>query len=771
MSAIAPPRPARPAAAPMDERPEAPEDEAPALSAGQRASATLPATLALTTLSIVTAIGFCRVFAGWEFLAPLLVVIIGVHAASYALRVIDAPGYVAIPVLVLVLFVLIAWRYYPDTLSGPFPTSQTWKFLSDDIRLASAQFPSAVAPVAAVGGFAVAAATASGVAAMLSDAFAFRAFGRAEAAVPTAVLFVFAAALGIDNHRVTLTAAWLAAALALIAVLRMTHAANEHTWIGSRSRVLLSMLPLAIALAAGAALSGAVVGPRLPGAGEKGVIDTRDRNSVTQVLSPLVTIRSQLVNESNVELFTVASSEPHYWRASGLTKFDGTTWGIPEGSKAGNFEAPVAGSRSLPQSIHILGLGGPLLPVAYTPTRISGGNTYYVPLTDTVVEPDAGIQRGTTYDVVSSVLDLTPDELRAASSAGAPAGMLDLPSSFPTSVVQTAQQITAGATTVYDKAIALQTWFRDNFTYDLSIQRGHSDDALENFLRIRRGYCEQFSAAFASMARSVGVPARVAVGFTYGELGTDGLYHVYGRDAHAWPEVWFDGLGWVSFEPTPGRGEPGTQSYTNVKEAQATANADSTDDTSDGTADTSVTQTTAASATGATPTTLANPVSPSTTTPANVLPAPKGSGGGISGGLLAVIVILVAAALWAFALPRILAWMARRRAPASAAERIAQSWERTASAFAFIELGPAVGETPIEHARRVERMTGIDRRTLEGLALDATAAIYGGVGDDATADHCAASADDIVRSIRNRLGPRGRMATFADPRRGALLTS
>lgn len=63
------------------------------------------------------------------------------------------------------------------------------------------------------------------------------------------------------------------------------------------------------------------------------------------------------------------------------------------------------------------------------------------------------------------------------------------------------------------------------------------------------------------MARSLGIPSRVAIGFTPGELADDGLFHVTGRQAHAWPEVFLAGAGWVSFEPTPGRGAPGAEGY------------------------------------------------------------------------------------------------------------------------------------------------------------------------------------------------------------------
>lgn len=733
---------------------------------------TIPATIALTALTIVTAVGFCRVFAGWEFLGPMLGVAIGVHAVSLGLRLLRAPGYIAMPISVLALFALIAWKYYPDTLSGPFPTASTWRVISSDLHLARDQFPSAVAPVAAVGGFAVSATAAVGIAALLSDAFAFRAFGRAEAAVPTAVLFVFASALGVDNHRVTLTAAWLGAALAVIAVLRMTHAQTDHAWVGRRARVLVSVIPLAAALAGCAAFSGAIVGPQLPGAGEKGLVDSRNHNSVTQVLSPLVDIRSRLVNLSDTELFTVTSPEPHYWRASGLSQFNGTIWGIPEGTQGGAFETPLVSSRRITQNIEILGLAGPLLPAAYLPTSVKGGRAYYVPDTGTLVEPEAGLKRGARYQVVSSIVDLSPDELRAATSAKPPDSLaLDLPDDFPSSIAATAEQVTGSGTTVYDKAILLQNWFRQNFTYDLSVQRGHSDNALENFLRIKRGYCEQFSAAFAAMARSVGIPARVAVGFTYGDLGADGKYHVYGRNAHAWPEVWFDGVGWVSFEPTPGRGEPGTESYTAIQQQQAATSDDPSSVTPVTVPGQAAPTTTIAGTNTAPTTTVPDPDAVRNSTPNRVLPATSSQDGGMSGLAMVILGIIALGAAWVLLLPRLLRARAARRNPTSPTRQIQRSWERAADALGLIGLSPAVGETPMEHSRRVERMTGIDRRTLRELAVDATAAIYGNVGNEQTAARCALLSANIVGAVRERLNTAGKVAAWFDPRRAALLVT
>jgi len=101
---------------------------------------------------------------------------------------------------------------------------------------------------------------------------------------------------------------------------------------------------------------------------------------------------------------------------------------------------------------------------------------------------------------------------------------------------------------------------------------GSGAGALERFLfETRRGYCEQFAGAFAVLARAAGLPTRVAVGFTPGDLGNDGRYRVRGLHAHAWPEVHLEGAGWVAFEPTPGRGNPTAEAYTGVPAAQASS--------------------------------------------------------------------------------------------------------------------------------------------------------------------------------------------------------
>ena len=142
-------------------------------------------------------------------------------------------------------------------------------------------------------------------------------------------------------------------------------------------------------------------------------------------------------------------------------------------------------------------------------------------------------------------------ELTRSTAAGAPATDLTVPAGLPATVHDTALRVTAGATSEYAKAVQLQDWFRTEFTYSLDQPPTDSAQAIESFLTVRKGYCQQFAATYALMARSVGVPTRVVVGFTPGAPSTNGSYLVGTHDFHAWPEVWFAGVGWVRFEPTP----------------------------------------------------------------------------------------------------------------------------------------------------------------------------------------------------------------------------
>ena len=102
--------------------------------------------------------------------------------------------------------------------------------------------------------------------------------------------------------------------------------------------------------------------------------------------------------------------------------------------------------------------------------------------------------------------------------------------------------------------MALQRWLAQSghFTYSLNVREPDTAQALINFLtKDRRGYCQQFAFAMAVLARVLGIPSRVAVGYTAGSPIGHGRWDVRTSDAHAWPELYFQGAGWLRFEPTP----------------------------------------------------------------------------------------------------------------------------------------------------------------------------------------------------------------------------
>ena len=543
------------------------------------------ATTAVAAFSLAVAAGYARVFSGWDFLRDMIVVIVVGHGAGLLLRRLAISSWVAVPLGAITVIWTIAALFYPETFAWGLPTSATWDLFQAELTEVRQQFSTAVAPVVYGAGWDVLAAIGIGLAVLLADVFAFRALARAETLVPGGVLFVFVGAVGDDRLRITLTILLVGVGVATTAVLRAYHQPSAHR---SASPVPLRRTwPAVIATAVIVAVAAGFVGPRLPGADAAPLYETRGRGGgVTEVVSPLVDIRSRLTNRSDNELFRVRADFESYWRSSALPDFNGTTWRLPERplqSADSTLAAPRTGAVELRQQIEIVGLGGSLVPAAPDPFQATGPDDLrWVAETSTLVTVDDDLATGDLIDVVSASPRFEPAALAAATSidAGDPI-YTSLPDDLPDVVADTAAEVTAGTTNVYDAARTLQNWFQTQFDYSLDVQSGHGNNAIETFLRDRIGYCEQFAGTFAAMMRTLGHPARVAVGFTSGTEVAPGTYSVLGRNAHAWPEVWFDGLGWVAFEPTPGRGAPGAENYTGLAAQQDTTPSEESENADD----------------------------------------------------------------------------------------------------------------------------------------------------------------------------------------------
>lgn len=725
-------------------------------------------TLALLTVAAIVGLG--RLFSEGSFLPPVLAAGLAAHVLSALLRRREASPLATGAVLGAGWILAVTWAVVPGTTILGLPTAETFDVLRQNLAAAWTVFGEDLAPVPPLPGFVAASATAAFGLAMLADVAAFRLSARFESVVPSLTMFAFAATLGAPRHRVLATALYGAALLAHLAVHHTALRERGVHWLsGSPAPVRHSIVRRAAGI--GAAVLGVAVlaGPHLPGVDADAVVPWRDLtndgpdNRVT--VSPLVDIRGRLVSQSNLEVFTVEASQRAYWRLTSLDTFDGRIWSAVASYRDASGALPVPrlplrDEQRVVQRFKVSGLATVWLPAAYQPAAVSS------PGHELRYDRDSGSlisERETAIGLEYEVESLLPSFDAAALSGVRSASEVDaryrsLPNDFSPRAAALARDITAGARTPYDAALQLQQFFHEQFTYSLNVPSGHSNDDIEAFLFGERvGYCEQFAGSYAALARSIGLPARVAVGFTPGEAGDDGLLHVRGEHAHAWPEVWIDGAGWVAFEPTPGRGAPGAEGYTGLPEQQA-ATGDS-----------------------ATATTLP-PAGPSNPVPTT---APTDTTGGVSAGqpdaptpevrikgdggagwwswlwMLLLVTVLVGLAALGSALRNRRVHQRRRSSATLPSERIAVAWEEAVEALQKVESGPWPGETPDELAQRLDGHGG----PLDVLAGVASVAAYGPGEPDEHAVTAARSASTrLVDEVRRSVPARTRVRWAVDPR-------
>jgi transglutaminase-like putative cysteine protease len=410
----------------------------------------------------------------------------------------------------------------------------------------------------------------------------------------------------------------------------------------------------------------------------------------------------------------------------------------------------------LVQRFRIQGLGGLWLPAAFEPSRVEGGpELSWDPATSSLITRDESLTAGDAYAVESLLPELTVGALAGSATGAAVDPVYVEDPELAPAVRSTAERVTATGSTPYEQAVALQDWFRENFIYDEAVDYRAAPDPTLAFLTERRGFCQQFASSFALMARSLGLPARVAVGFTPGDgvvLDGDGTpaagFVVRGRHAHAWPEIHLDGVGWVAFEPTPGRGNPQAEHYTGVRSQQAEPPPPQ-----------AATTTTAVAPADPAPDAPAPEVDPAlleTVTP----PAQDEATEPIRGiGVLAllagvgvVVALLLGVRTWARRVHR-----RRRIAADPISGRIAVAWTTALSWLPLIGVDPDPGETPRELMDRAVAALGEggpQRSLVEELAAAETARRFGAAPPSEEsvlrAELAAAEVADAVRARSTR---------------------
>jgi transglutaminase-like putative cysteine protease len=339
---------------------------------------------------------------------------------------------------------------------------------------------------------------------------------------------------------------------------------------GGRTRIPVGAAGARIGLVA---LAGAAVLPAALPAHDGGLLTAiglgpgsgQHAPTTAVVDQPIVWLTAQLHDSRVIPLMRVSTVSPTYLRLTALEQFDGArfTLGKLTASRDDRIShaLPVTAGDTPTVTINASisvsrAYVGHYLPLFGDPGKVTGlrGDWRLSRQTGTVFSAPDTIG-GEHFDETVTVPSPSRAEL-AAQPLTVPANLrIDtaLPGGMDPRVDALAHHLTANAHTLYDKVLALQQYLLSPaFTYDLAGAPTTTDGALSTFLfDTRRGYCQQFASAMTILARSLGIPARVAVGFIPGTPGGDGSYVVTNQDAHAWTEVWFRDSGWTTFDATP----------------------------------------------------------------------------------------------------------------------------------------------------------------------------------------------------------------------------
>ncbi|GAA1726680.1 DUF3488 and transglutaminase-like domain-containing protein [Aeromicrobium alkaliterrae] len=473
--------------------------------------------------------------------------------------------------LALASFVVL-WAFVPGTLAlGVVPTPSTVREISALLDRAGTIIAAEPPPVEAVEPIAIVLVGGFGLVALVAVLLLGRRGGVLLIGGIMAGAYLVPAAITEDVPSFAVLT--VAGGLWLVLLHRSVRVPVDDRQQGAQSPVST----IAVAFGLAAVVAAFALAPVLPDTTPlTGVADAEASGPFDRGINPMLTLGDDLRRGGNTTaLEYTTSGGPVYLSVAMLTDFTGDTFepveddsGLPDEGRVDIGEEVRVSRESV--DVRIRSLRASVLPVPYPSVDVdrllgpwemlAGGRTYFSETSDT---------RDQSYSVRYLERRPTAAQLAEASEDDLPSSLdpyLELPAALPSVVSDTAEQVTAGAVGAYAKAQALQDFFRSGaFEYSETAPvdgdyDGTGIEVLERFLAERSGYCVHYASAMAAMARSLGIPARIMVGYAPGQLmrpgpdddGDQERYRVMSNDLHAWPQIYVDGVGWMEFEPTPG---------------------------------------------------------------------------------------------------------------------------------------------------------------------------------------------------------------------------
>lgn len=562
MAVVSPPRPASRAGTPRRTRPRS--DIAQRRDQAHRL---WPLSTALIVFYVVTVSTLSPLLDGvswWLGVAMLGAIVL---ASAAAARSIGAKTWVATFIGAVVWLALLVLFFAPeDSFALVVPTFDTVGVFNDLAADGMRSIARQGTPANADLGIRFVLAVGAGAFAVLLDAVAVAARMPAFVGVPAVAIALVPGFVQGDVNLLALAVCGTAYLFVLWADTRVRRLS------GQRPGGMLGIGALAVV---GALLFSAAA----PGFNGESLLPSSGGSMFGRGVSPLVDLGKDLRRPGGAQQFsyTTTTDESLYFRLLTLDEFNGTTWSAGRDRDRRPNEpglmVPVPGlsdeieTEGATTTVQVDAMLAPWLPVPFPSVRVAGEDGRWIwDLDGLTLSSRLSSAAGQSFIAESVLIKPTREQLIAAQPA-VPENVerfLELPEEIPPILTETLAEVTAESTNAYDKAFAIQQYLRSTpflYSVEAPVDDGYDGDGFEviaEFLEKKSGYCVHFSSAMAILARLADIPARISLGYLSGDrvVGADTRrsYAVGTDDLHAWPELYFSGVGWVPFEPTPGRG-------------------------------------------------------------------------------------------------------------------------------------------------------------------------------------------------------------------------